>query len=197
MDGRTPKRRWFQFSLRTLLVFVTLCAIACSWFAVKLQQATRQREAVAEIKKLGGICVYDWQLDANGGFDYSYSKTKPTGPVWLRNLLGDDLFQSVIMVGFEAEREVTDASLEPLKGLSEVRELDLYGTKVTDAGLRHLKGLSQLRELCLSDTQVTDAGLEYLKELTQLQQLDLDGTQVTDAGVTKLQQALPNCEIER
>ena len=53
------------------------------------------------------------------------------------------------------------------------------------------------QKLCLSDTQVTDAGLEYLKELTQLQQLDLDGTQVTDAGVTKLQQALPNCEIER
>jgi len=28
--------RWYQFSLRTLLVFVTLCAMACSWLGVKI-----------------------------------------------------------------------------------------------------------------------------------------------------------------
>jgi hypothetical protein len=28
--------------------------IACSWFAVKMQQAKRQREAVEAVRKLGG-----------------------------------------------------------------------------------------------------------------------------------------------
>ena len=43
---------------------------------------------------------------------------------------------------------------------------------MTDAGLEHLKGLTQLRELNLNDTQVTDAGLEHLKGLTQLQSVE-------------------------
>jgi len=30
------KRRWLQFSLRTLLVFVTLCSVACGWLAGKM-----------------------------------------------------------------------------------------------------------------------------------------------------------------
>lgn len=47
-----PKLRWFQYSLRTLLVIVTLCGIPCSWLAVKLQQARREHEVAAAIEKL-------------------------------------------------------------------------------------------------------------------------------------------------
>jgi hypothetical protein len=36
MTDPTPSRRRLQFSLRTLLVFVTLCAIPCSWLAVEM-----------------------------------------------------------------------------------------------------------------------------------------------------------------
>ena len=45
---------------------------------------------------------------------------------------------------------------------------------MTDAGLEHLKGLTQLRVLNLANTKVTDAGLEHLKGLTQLRMLYLD-----------------------
>lgn len=60
------KRRWYQFSLRTLLIFVTLFAISCSWFAVKLQQARRQREAVEKIRKWSDYVeiIYSWQVGA-------------------------------------------------------------------------------------------------------------------------------------
>src|SRR5262245_12901300 len=53
MSGHKP-RRWFQFSLRTLLIVVTLTAgIAFVW--MKLIEPHRlQREAIAAIKKLGG-----------------------------------------------------------------------------------------------------------------------------------------------
>jgi len=39
MTTPKPTRRWFQYSLRTLLVLVTVCAIPCSWLGVKVQQA--------------------------------------------------------------------------------------------------------------------------------------------------------------
>ncbi len=71
------------------------------------------------------------------------------------------------------------------------------GTPVTNAELEHLKGLTQLRSLDLARAKVTDDGLEHLKGLTRLRQLHLKGTKVTDEGIKKLQEALPNCEIVR
>jgi len=42
--------------------------------------------------------------------------------------------------------------------------VDLRGKQVTDAGLEHLKGLTNLRTLHLQHTQVTDAGVNELKK---------------------------------
>jgi internalin A len=66
---------------------------------------------------------------------------------------------------------------------------------ITDAGLDNLKGLIQLRILHLEDTLITDARLDNLTGLTQLQMLFLAGTNVTGQGMAKLQRALPNCQI--
>ena len=42
--------------------------------------------------------------------------------------------------------------------------LFLNNTKVTDAGLEHLKGMTNLRKLTLVDTQVTDEGVDKLQQ---------------------------------
>jgi hypothetical protein len=60
--------------------------------------------------------------------------------------------------------------------------LQMANPDVTDATLRHLRGLSQLRELDLSNTQVSDEGLKVLKELPHLQFLKLENTRITDQG---------------
>ena len=39
-----------------------------------------------------------------------------------------------------------------------------YNTQVTDASLEHFKGLTNLQELALHGTQVTDAGVTELKK---------------------------------
>ncbi|MGO8688343.1 MAG: hypothetical protein ACLQLG_01800 [Thermoguttaceae bacterium] len=182
------KLRWYQYSLRTLLLVMTLACVGMSWVAVKMKQARQQHAAVEAIRKLGGMVDYDYQK--KDPFD------EPPGPAWLRKLLGDDLFASVTWVRL-SDSDVSDAALEYLKGLARLEILDLNRTNVSDAGLQHLKGLTQLRELCLGGTKVSDAGLENLMGLTQLQKLWLDSTNVTDAGAQDLQKALPNLEIIR
>ncbi len=112
-----PKRRWHQYSLRTLLIFVTLFAIACSWFAVKMQQARKQREAVEAIEKLGGWVIYDNQFDDS---DDIWKDRKPAVSAWLRKILGDDFFRTVV-----SAEQIHDASMPILKDLNEIRQLNL------------------------------------------------------------------------
>ena len=93
--------------------------------------------------------------------------------------------------------EITDAGLAYLAGLNQLDALWLSDTKITDAGLAYLAGLTQLQVLYLADTKITDAGLAHLARSSHLYELGLENTKVTNAGVKKLQQALPNCKIER
>lgn len=186
-----PKRRWCQFRLRSLFVFLTLAAIVCSWFACKMAEANRQKKAVQTIQDVGGWVRYDYEFDAGGVY---FEDARPPGPAWLRNLLGLDFFSYVNEV-YLSYPQVTDDDLEHLKELSEVKQLSLHGAAVTDAGLEHLREMFELRRLYLVDTQVSDAGLEYLHELTRLENLCLINTNVSPAGVRRLSQALPNCEI--
>src|SRR5437879_1931976 len=82
-----PTRRWLRFSLRTLLVFVTLAAVGCSWLAVKLRQSEREAAAAAAIVKSGG--AVEWNDDEH-----------PYGPAWLRRLLGEHCLAHVKVVGW-------------------------------------------------------------------------------------------------
>ncbi len=82
--------------------------------------------------------------------------------------------------------DVTDQALSRLAAASNLSKLNLSDTRITDEGLRHLKGLTELRKLNLSGTSLTDAGLEHLKGLAELRELNLSGTSITDAGLEHL-----------
>jgi len=179
---REPRLRWFQYSLSTLLLAVLLVSIGMSWVAVRMQRARREREAVAAIVKLGGQVRYDYQVPQSGN---PLPGAGPPGPAWLRKLLGENFFVTVVGVHLE-NSSCTDADLEYLAVLTQLRSLELDGTRVTDAGLERLTGLTRLQELGLDGTLVTGAGLKHIEGLTQLQLLDLGGTRVTDAGLEHL-----------
>ena len=73
--------------------------------------------------------------------------------------------------------------------------LSFMGTQITDAGLVHLRGLTNLRLLEVTFTRVTNAGLVHLPGLTSLRRLYLANAQTTEDGRARLRQALPDCEI--
>ena len=168
--------RWYQFSLRTLLLFVLLVSAGMSWLGNKLYRARRQHEAVVALMKSGATVYYDSR---------AYGK-EATVPEWVQGLLGKDLFFDVHSVSVNEAVDFRDEHAAPLRELTGLRTLYLDGAEITDAGLEHLEGLTRLADLYLRDTQVTGAGLEHLEGLTNLQRLGLGGTRVTPAGLEHL-----------
>ncbi len=81
----------------------------------------------------------------------------------------------------------------PLAKLSNLRRLQLHGTRVAD--LSPLEKLTKLRSLDLTGTPVSD--ISPLSRLTELEELILTKTSVSDEDVDKLQQAMPNLQITR
>lgn len=166
-----PRRHWFHYSLRTLLVVILLASMGMSWLAVKMQRARKQRETVAAIVRSGGSVLYEYQkVLYEGAVHKSGSPVigEPSSPPWLQNLLGQEFFHTVTTV-----------------------------LVYSDEGVQRLKELPQLQRAYLVGSQISDEGVQNLEACVRLQKLYLDGTQVTDEGVKKLRQALPNCDIER
>ncbi len=197
-----PKLRWYQYRLWHLFLVTLVFALWLGWICHKARQ---QKKAVEAIQELGGEVTYDYEYDANDNY---IPDAKPPGPAWFRKLVGVDFLAEVVCVllpfrvtdaGVEhlnglanlkrlmlSSRKVTDTGLVHLKGLTKLEVLWLDHTQATDAGLEHLQGLVKLEYLLLKDTQVSDVGFEHLKGLTNLKMLDLDRTQVSDTGIEHL-----------
>lgn len=94
-------------------------------------------------------------------------------------------------------RKITDAAMEPIKAMTNLRALHLPLTSISDKGLIWLRGLTNLTNLVIRQNEITDAGLEELTPLKALESLDVRDTNVTVDGIQRLKQHLPNCQILR
>ncbi len=88
-----------------------------------------------------------------------------------------------------ADNKVTD--LGPLSELKDLQYLEIFMNQVTD--LSPLQGLTELVDLNLAYNQVTD--LSPLYGLTKLERIWLSHNGLPQEEIDKLQQALPNAEI--
>lgn len=117
---------------------------------------------------------------------------------------------------------VTVAGLEQLKGLSELRYLEvpetlsleyvqyfpkleiIYGWDTNDEQIKYLLSLNNLQELYLATSTfetpstplVTDASVKTLIKLKTIKILALWNTHISEQGLKELHNELPNCEID-
>jgi len=152
MHRLKTRRRFCQFSLRQLLLFVLLASLALSWLSVKLRQKQLEREAASKVHGLGGLVFYSDQFDDTSG---------TPGPAWLRHFLGDDFFTKVYGVSLP---DAHNDQLAILKDLPSLKYLELSYTFVDDEGLNHLAGLRDLEVLSLFGTGVTEQGARKLHQ---------------------------------
>jgi internalin A len=195
MDTGRPRRR-FSFSLRALLVLVLVFGL---WLGRQVHLAREQRLSVQAIRDYGGFVHYDFELTN----DTLTPGKEPWVPAWIRGLIGEDYFRTVVWVSLVYDnstgtkyvtQRTDDSVLVHLRGLHGLRELLLHKGQATDAGLANLRGLSRLESLYLWDAaELTDAGVAHLKGLRNLKHLHASGTKMTDIGLGHLA-GLPRLE---
>lgn len=167
MASLHSKQRWMQFSIRAMLIAVT---ILCAWLSWQVEQARRQREAINELHKLHVAVLYRDPAAGRGEERNSGGAT---------SLLGIAYREPVEYVGLHHAHEMFHDPQQIKKALSLL------------ADLRGLKNLN------MEGMPITDKDVMYLKRLTDLRKLNLSYTEVTNTGLAELQQALPNCQIMR
>jgi hypothetical protein len=174
------KRRWFRFSLKTLLVMMTVLAV---WLGLYAKKFRDRKEAVAAIETLDGAM----------GIKY-------LGPEWLRKLINDEKY-FWDPAGVHFNEPLTDGDLDHVVGylthFQRLRDLTLQGSTITDNGLALLLPLREkLVWLDISNTPISDAAISDLKRFSGLRTLRLQNTRITPAGIAELQESLPNCKID-
>ena len=69
MPTPTHRRRWYQFTLKALLVVTTFACIGLGWLAHERNEVRKREDAIAAIKQLGGNVEFD--------------EARPFRPSWL------------------------------------------------------------------------------------------------------------------
>jgi hypothetical protein len=209
-------RRYLKVSVRGLMVIVLLAGISLGWL---VGNARIQRDAVAAIERTnGGVAMYDGEYIGAPG-----RNALPFWKKWIADRIGVDYVGNVIFVqivttaddpvgqralvslsalgGVETLNlvgpEVTDATLEDLRPLKQVKSLMIQNCRVTNAGMSHLAALPQLETLYINGVPIRDDCVVFLSRLAGLRNLSLFRTEVTAAGTEELRRALPRAKISR
>ena len=158
-----------NFSLRTALFLMTLCALVLAagrWFWVtEVAPYAAQQRGIEELSKLGARIV-----------------TRPGGRDWVRDRFGKDRFRDVVSVQLSGT-QFHDEHLKLMESFINLQSLKIYNTNMTGCGLQDIDQLRQLRALRIANALLSDEFLAYVASHVELEDLWINSTEITDAGL--------------
>jgi internalin A len=166
------KLRWYQYSLRSLLIVTTLFAIICS---ITVYYIRLRGQAITELRKVGA------EIRCVENISGKISFLRKCGI----SLFGEECFLEVRAVRLK-DLKVGDEVMPFIGRLKELHEIGLERTNVSDTGLAQLRSLEKLEFLMLTETSIGDAGVKHICSLPNLWHLNLGGTRITDASIPDL-----------
>jgi hypothetical protein len=91
---------------------------------------------------------------------------------------------------------LTDAGMQSVAAVTELRDLSLAGTPVTGRGLKLLSSLDKLERLNLQGCRkLKDDAATVLAGFHHLRMLDLKESSLEEESVKRIRSALPDCQI--
>ena len=151
------RRRWCQYSLRTLMLLVTIAGYRRLGLA---QSAGSSASAAAGSRRRGHPSarrLYRLRRRVRRPRQLCpLCRARAVEPCLAARPAGHRALSRRAAVFLSHRPAFNDTSLQRLQGLGELRILWLDGTPLTDAGLEHLRSLPHLEGLRLSETHVTD-----------------------------------------
>jgi hypothetical protein len=156
--------------------------------------ARRQAEAVAQVQKLGGWVLYDFQFDPTVRGTSRKPNAQSRVPPWLLDRAGLDMFHSVVQVNMvyneppggrrQDNQQITDSIKQTLARLPRLRQILLKDTQATDECLKAIGRLPFMERLyCWDAHNVTDLGVAQLRLLRRLKYVHLSKSKITDESL--------------
>jgi hypothetical protein len=91
-DPPKRKRRWFQFSLRSLMIGVTLLAVPLGYVGWQAKIVRHRRELIRQVVAAGSYVGFDFTLELEDSIP------------WLRRRLGDEAIRLFGLLGATGEK---------------------------------------------------------------------------------------------
>jgi|GEM_PF-5201234 hypothetical protein len=124
------------------------------WIGLNVNRVQSQQAAVSELSKLEVVIIYghETELLSRGRFDPAPSRCvaalPPDAPKWLRQIVGDDYFQTVATISFQRiDLNEVKAAMPYLKQLASLREIQLWSHSCHNEGSRY----SSARDLIVNE----------------------------------------------
>src|SRR5262245_39979121 len=182
---RRPRWKWFRYSLRSLLLLVTMICVVIAW---KVVPTLQQTYAINALKGTGRYVTFQ--------YDYQFrhienEKGKPAPePSWVAKIFGVDAVHDIVKVQIiddEYRRpEDFQQAVSSLYYLPRLRYLQIYAPRSAPLDLTPLARLKNLEELHLYEDRVDDDALQNLHRLDHLWNLNLGSNRISDGGLAAL-----------
>ena len=201
-----PRRRWYQFTLRTVGVWMVLLCLLLGSFAWWRDRAERQRKVVEELRGLGATVAYRiFSLTKRPGIhDGLMYKVDSHDEFflcsWLRHALGDNFVYNVDRIKltdspafYQTPSATRELTLRLLQKCPHIKELTIEGNVVRVTDLKETPFLQSLEILHIDTVSrdsrggLTEDDLEVLGQAASLQELCIERQLFPDAGLAHLQ----------
>ncbi len=174
LDGPAPvENRRFQFSLKSMLMVFTLVALPLGWIGFRLRERAEQAQAAEALEAHGANVRYRY-----GNVDMvTFSFANQFDAAVLAQLKKLPRLRTLSFRGIP----LTDRDLRYIEHLG-IEYLDLQDTQVTDAGVDSLATLGELRHLDVRRTRVTQQGVQRLTDAAPKPHVQVDPPPGTQPG---------------
>lgn len=197
-DTPTTKQRsiWRRWSLRTLFVFVALCALGLTWASHQLRIGQLNGEVSKNVRQLGGMVeAARAEQIYLGPFSIPITDQRQS---WLKRLGIENATDRIgrVVLYQRSSGDRLEETIDELSRLDWFKHLSLYGCPMKQDQLARLLENTRVDTLYLEGMEVERRGIPCLRN-SQTRWLLLARTQFSDPGIDDLPLTLEHLDATR